>query len=288
MEYIDSNIIAATADVIKKLESEKGRISCARMDRLGKDSKWTTSSPGTTTRKGMTGERKLSVSAKSEMQEESNTRDKQTQTPRNIPYDDLDPVLTDTAYIGRFERGTRSNLCDLIFQTPFSFAPRDSRFLNSRMHAGKWAYEFLTLGEPITDDLATKILIEYLKSLVNAKGWVLLDYPNTYEQMSRLETAMTGSAPPPDPKLLDFDDVTMEDIETVTPRIVFEDKSDPYSLNRQLETNRKSKISLRTLRVCKLHHFSIDFTDSQSWYPIRARSYTPNPRVVHSPRSSFE
>lgn len=104
VEYIDSNIIAATADVIRKLESEKGRISCARMDRLGKDSKWaTSSSPGTTTRKSVTGERKLSVSAKSEMQEESNTRDKQTQTPRNIPYDDLDPVLTDAAYIGRFE-----------------------------------------------------------------------------------------------------------------------------------------------------------------------------------------
>ncbi|XP_071857166.1 sperm flagellar protein 2 [Bombus fervidus] len=197
VEYIDSNITAATADVIRKLESEKGQISCARMDRLGKDSKWTTSSPETITRKGLIGERKLSVSAKSEMEEESNTRDKQTQTPRNIPYDDLDPVLTDTAYIG------------------------------------KWAYEFLTLGEPITDDLATKILIEYLKSLVDAKGWVLLDYPNTYEQMSRLETAMTGSAPPPDPKLLDFDDITVEDIETVTPRIVFEDKSDPYSLNRQ-------------------------------------------------------
>lgn len=127
VEYIDSSIIAATADVIRKLESEKGRISCTRMDRIGKDSKWENSSLGTTTRKSMTGERKLSVSGKSEMEEESNTRDKQTQTPRNIPYDDLDPVLTDTAYIGRFERGTRSDLCDLIFQTAFSFAPRDSR-----------------------------------------------------------------------------------------------------------------------------------------------------------------
>lgn len=34
-------------------------------------------------------------------EEESNIKHKQTQTPRNIPYDDIDPILTDTAHIGR-------------------------------------------------------------------------------------------------------------------------------------------------------------------------------------------
>ena len=103
---------------------------------------------------------------------------------------------------------------------------------DSRVHAGKWAYEFLTLGEPITDDLATNILIEYLKSLADAKNWVLIDYPNTYEQMSRLETALTGFTPPPESKERELDDFAMEDIETLKPRIVFEDKSDPFALNR--------------------------------------------------------
>lgn len=88
------------------------------------------------------------------------------------------------------------------------------------------------MGEPITDDLATNILIEYLKSLVNAKSWVLIDYPNTYEQMSRLETALTGSTPPPESKERELDDIAVEDIETLRPRIVFEDKSNLFALNR--------------------------------------------------------
>ncbi|CAD1477635.1 unnamed protein product [Heterotrigona itama] len=199
VRYIDSNIIAATTDVVRELENEKKRISCARFARLVKhsDEESTSVSEETTGRRSKVKKKSIVPTKTGEEQGESNIRDKQTQTPRNIPYDDLDPVLTDTACIG------------------------------------KWAYEFLTLGEPITDDLATKILIEYLKSLMNAKGWVLIDYPNTYEQMSRLETALTSSTPPPESKERELDDITMEDIETLTPRIVFEDKSDPFALNRQ-------------------------------------------------------
>ncbi|XP_043529166.1 sperm flagellar protein 2-like [Frieseomelitta varia] len=194
--YIDSTIIAATTEVLRELENEKKRVSCSeRFARLDKRLDESASVPEMT--EGKSEVREKSVAPTKTREEESNNRDKQTQTPRNIPYDDLDPVLTDTACIG------------------------------------KWAYEFLTLGEPITDDLATNILIEYLKSLVNAKSWVLIDYPNTYEQMSRLETALTGSTPPPESKERELDDIAMEDIETLKPRIVYEDKSDPFALNRQ-------------------------------------------------------
>lgn len=99
------------------------------------------------------------------------------------------------------------------------------------MCAGKWTYEFLTLGEPITNDLGTKIIIEYLKSKMDAKGWVFVDYPTSYDQMSWLETTM-GMSPPPDPKELEIKDINVEDIEIIKPRIIFEDKSDPYALQR--------------------------------------------------------
>ncbi|XP_017757264.1 PREDICTED: sperm flagellar protein 2-like [Eufriesea mexicana] len=214
-EYIDTSIVAATADVVRKLRSDPKETSCRRLSRVDKRSRWadetSSSLPDTATRKsGKIKERRSIASTKTpevkeeqdgkemkEMKEESKKREKETQTSRNVPYDDMDPVLTDSAYIG------------------------------------KWTYEFLALGEPITDNLATKILIEYLKSLEHAKGWVLIDYPSTYEQMSRLETAMTGLAPPPESKSIDFEDISIEDIETVTPRIVFEDKSDVYALKRQ-------------------------------------------------------
>lgn len=105
--------------------------------------------------------------------------------------------------------------------------------------AGKWTYEFLTLGEPITNDLGTKIIIEYLKSKTAAKGWVFIDYPNSYDQMSWLETTLMGTSPPPNPKELEIKDINVEDIEVIKPRIIFEDKSDPYIIQRLIikETN---------------------------------------------------
>lgn len=100
------------------------------------------------------------------------------------------------------------------------------------MHVGKWAYEYLTLGEPITNELTVKILFEYLKSLSTATGWALVDYPNTYEQMALLEEVLTGAKLPPNPDSLQFEDVTIEDIESLTPRIVYEEPVDPSTLYR--------------------------------------------------------
>ncbi|XP_017789316.1 PREDICTED: sperm flagellar protein 2-like [Habropoda laboriosa] len=192
VEYVDLNIVAATAEILKELgNGEKGMAKSAKFaDKISVTSLDTTIKRSSKTR---------STRSTRSTRQESKTADhpgKGTQTPRNIPYDDLDPVLTDSAYMG------------------------------------KWTYEFLMLGEPISNELATNILIEYLKSSTNAKAWALIDYPCTYEQMSRLETALTGSTPPPDRRVLDFENVIVEDIEPVSPRIVFEDESDPYALNR--------------------------------------------------------
>lgn len=87
---------------------------------------------------------------------------------------------------------------------------------------GKWTYEFLTLGQPISNELSTKILIEYLKGIGEVEGWALINYPNTYEQMAMLEKAFTGQEVPSERKAIDFTDVNIEDIDPPSPRIVFE------------------------------------------------------------------
>lgn len=78
VEYIDLNIISATTRDIKKLET-KSKANNSR-DRYPK---------------------KIERSAKIATSQQSAAEEKQTQTPRQIPYDDMDPILSDTAYIGR-------------------------------------------------------------------------------------------------------------------------------------------------------------------------------------------
>ncbi|XP_026826140.1 uncharacterized protein LOC113562087 [Ooceraea biroi] len=79
------------------------------------------------------------------------------------------------------------------------------------------------LGQPISNELNTKILIEYLKEIEDIKGWALVNYPNTYEQMAMLEKALTGREVPPDRKVINFADINIEDIDPSSPRIVFEE-----------------------------------------------------------------
>ncbi|XP_033229011.1 sperm flagellar protein 2-like [Belonocnema kinseyi] len=115
---------------------------------------------------------------------ESKFLDKQVQTPKNIPYEDMDPTLSDDAYIG------------------------------------KWAYDFLKLGQPISYQLNTKILIQYLKSLPNIRGWAIVDYPNNYQQMASLESALTGRKLP----FINLDS-DADDLISTPSRITFEDEN---------------------------------------------------------------
>lgn len=77
VEYIDLNIISTTAKDIKRLEAK------SKADSRELHSK------------------KIERSAKSTPFHQNVAEEKQTQTPRQIPYDDMDPILSDTAYIGR-------------------------------------------------------------------------------------------------------------------------------------------------------------------------------------------
>lgn len=76
VEYIDLNIISATTRDLKKLET-KSKMNDSWDHHQKKN------------------EKRIITSQQSAAEE------KQTQTPRQIPYDDMDPVLSNTAYIGR-------------------------------------------------------------------------------------------------------------------------------------------------------------------------------------------
>lgn len=86
MEHIDLDAIWAK-DVMRKVKETKRRTDEPRERRIKRIEK--TPSPDT-------------------------VAEKETQTPRQIPYDDMDPILSDTAYIGR-----TSSLNVLLFFSPF-------------------------------------------------------------------------------------------------------------------------------------------------------------------------
>lgn len=194
-KYIDADIVRSTEEIFN--ESTASR-------RKSKDSKgrkeFITSRSKNTLRSG-----KLSANVKGEENgrsdkniEKDSPKEKETQTPRVIPYDDVDPILSNVAYVG------------------------------------KWTYEFLVLGQPISNELSTRILLEYIKSLGDIEGWALIDYPNSYDQMARLEFALTARKIPPDPTIVNFDNVNIEEVDPVSPRIVYEDTEiDEYAIYRQ-------------------------------------------------------
>ncbi|KAI4486495.1 hypothetical protein M0804_005865 [Polistes exclamans] len=184
VEYIDANIIRATDDIVKR-----------KVDDLKKNT--------TTKSKKTLKSDKVSVRRKvKEKEKEKGLEEKETQTPRVIPYDDMNPILSDAAYVG------------------------------------KWTYEFLILGQPISNELNTKIILEYLKSLGEIEGWALIDYPNSYDQMARLEFALTGcpifQRDYDSTNVVNFDKINIEEIDPVSSRIIYEDDEiDDYSIYRQ-------------------------------------------------------
>lgn len=78
VKYIDLNIISTTTRDPKRLKA-KNKTNDSR-ERHAK---------------------KIERSAKLATSQQNAAEEKQTQTPRQIPYDDMDPILSDTAYIGR-------------------------------------------------------------------------------------------------------------------------------------------------------------------------------------------
>lgn len=80
VEYIDLDIVSATARDVGRLQAE------------GKTN-------GSKGRRAKLPERPMAKNAAAK-QRQNATGEKQTQTPRQIPYDDLHPTLSDAAYIG--------------------------------------------------------------------------------------------------------------------------------------------------------------------------------------------
>ncbi|KAK0180057.1 hypothetical protein PV327_005739 [Microctonus hyperodae] len=129
---------------------------------------------------------------------------KETQTPKVIPYEDIHPKLSNTAYIG------------------------------------KCVHEMLTHGEPVSDELIARVIMEYIKSLVKINGWVLLNYPNTHQQMAHLEFLFTGYKIPEQPdelnQLLNSNDMTLDEIDPRPSRITFAlEDNDPFACCRVSE-----------------------------------------------------
>lgn len=79
VRYIDLNIVAATAkdtqEEREEVGSERGELKNRRPRKIEATTRMTP--------------------------QQSAVDEKQTQTPRQIPYDDMDPILSDTAYIGK-------------------------------------------------------------------------------------------------------------------------------------------------------------------------------------------
>ncbi|XP_028982607.1 sperm flagellar protein 2-like [Diachasma alloeum] len=82
--------------------------------------------------------------------------DKKTQTPRMIPYEDMHPLLSDAAFVG------------------------------------KSIHQLLSHGQRIPEEVIPKTVVAYLKSLEGIQGWVTIDYPCTYQQLAQLESALSA------------------------------------------------------------------------------------------------
>lgn len=90
---------------------------------------------------------------------------------------------------------------------------------------GEQVFNILKEGQKVEDDLLVKVIIEYLKTLHDYDGWVLLNYPTTITQASIIELALSG-------KKLPMEDYVLGDEELV----VKEDLTDENA------PKRKSKI----------------------------------------------
>lgn len=78
-----------------------------------------------------------------------------------------------------------------VCQTPIIF-PCEEIVLTDAAYLGKKAYELMSLGEVLPDETTTQIFVEYLKTLRGFKGWVLINYPATFQQTVLLEEYLTG------------------------------------------------------------------------------------------------
>lgn len=101
VDYIDSKVMSATNQFVDELEASKQRISCIKFRMQSRNDELHIK------------RRSRSTSLSRRDRQDSDLikyQDKQTQTPRNLPHDDMDPQLTDAAFIGGYRsRGIMVN-----------------------------------------------------------------------------------------------------------------------------------------------------------------------------------
>ncbi|XP_013200844.2 sperm flagellar protein 2-like [Amyelois transitella] len=95
-------------------------------------------------------------------------------------------------------------------QTPKTL-PEEEIVLSPAAELGRYAYEALGSGEPLTDHLIAASLVEYLKDLENIDGFVIVNYPNSYREAQILEETFSGREPPDESNLDDRDDIYLEE-----------------------------------------------------------------------------
>lgn len=95
-------------------------------------------------------------------------------------------------------------------QTPKTL-PEEELVLSTAADLGKYAYEALNFGDSLTDHLLAAMLVEYIKSLNDINGFVIINYPNSYREAAILEETFSGREPPPEEDFGDSDDIYLEE-----------------------------------------------------------------------------
>ncbi|CAG9857088.1 unnamed protein product [Phyllotreta striolata] len=94
------------------------------------------------------------------------------------------------------ESEEQKDKAEKVVQTPKIF-PDEIVELSNAGSLGKIISEELSAGNCLTDFLMVSTFIEYLKNKENEiNGWVLVNYPNTYEQAILFEETLTGCQVP--------------------------------------------------------------------------------------------
>ncbi|PZC73508.1 hypothetical protein B5X24_HaOG209440 [Helicoverpa armigera] len=96
-------------------------------------------------------------------------------------------------------------------QTPKTI-PEEEIKLSDPAELGRYAYESLGIGDPLTDHLLAAMIVEYLKDQDDIDGFVIVNYPNSYREAQILEETFSGNSPPNESDLEDRDDIYLEDI----------------------------------------------------------------------------
>ncbi|CAH0589189.1 unnamed protein product [Chrysodeixis includens] len=109
-----------------------------------------------------------------------------------------------TAMLGVIPANTKQT------QTPKTI-PEEEIKLSDAAELGRYTYESLGIGQTLTAHLLSAMIVEYIKDHQGINGFVIINYPNTYNEAQILEEHFSGSIPPNDDELDDRDEIYLEE-----------------------------------------------------------------------------